>query len=206
MTEFPPNPLVTALAQKLLPQGVEPKDVAQQKGAEEAATIAERATRSADATPEHYQAAQQQRDDADAKAMGLADALAADPTIPPLITFAGFLGGTVVIRKVSWRVFYLDAKLLTWLLVSEDDIVHREKLTDVTAPFGQRDVLWLKSSASVTEGSGPPRPHDIEAQFLRGDFIGAADFSASLTGGTFSRATGLLCEVETPGCCGRRTR
>ena len=44
------------------------------------------------------------------------------------------------------------------------------------------------------------------AQFLRGGFIAAGDFSASLTGGTFSRATGLLCEVQTPGCCGKYTR
>ena len=138
--------------------------------------------------------------------MGLADCTRRrSPTIPPLITFAGFLGGTVAASdEEPWRVFYLDAKLLTWLLSSEDDIVHREKLTDETAPFGQRDVLWLKSSASVTEGSGSPvtTRGAVPARGLHG----AADFSASLTGGTFSRATGLLCEVETPGCCGGATR
>ena len=176
MTDFPPNPLVTALAQRLLSQR------AQDDGAA------------------------QLRSDPDAEAQQLANEFAADPTIPPLVTFAGFLGGAIDAAGTTWRVLYLDAKLLTWLLVSEDDIVQSERVTDITAPFGQRDVIWLKSSASLTEGTGPPRAAELEAQFLRGDFIGADDFSASLTGGTFSRATGLLCEVQTPGCCGRRTR
>jgi hypothetical protein len=137
----------------------------------------------------------------------LADALANDPSVTPLVAFAGFLGGSIKRPgKKPWRVFYLDPKLVTWLIMNEDDIVAREQLVDPTAPFGQRDMIWLRSSASVTDGSGQPRTQDIEAEFLRGDFVGAGDFSASLTGGTFSRATGLLCEVQTPGCCGRRTQ
>jgi hypothetical protein len=202
MTPFPPNPLVTALAQRLLPQ----KDSRVQKQAEQAASYAEREAGSTEATQEQRDHAAQARSTANAEALDLASRLAADPTIPPLVTFAGFLGGTITANADAWRVFYLDAKLLTWLLVREDDIVQRETLEDDSSAFGQRDVIWLKSSASVTEGSGSPRVHEIEAQFLRGDFIGAGDFSASLTGGTFSRATGLLCEVQTPGCCGRYTR
>ncbi len=202
MTPFPPNPLVTALAQRLLPQ----KDARVQQAAQEAASYAELQAGSAGATQEQRDQAEQARSEADAAALDLASRLAADPTVPPLVTFAGFLGGAITANGDPWRVFYLDAKLLTWLLVREDDIVQSETLDDDNSAFGQRDVIWLKSSASVTEGSGSPRVHEIEAQFLRGDFIGAGDFSASLTGGTFSRATGLLCEVQTPGCCGRYTR
>jgi hypothetical protein len=202
MTQFPPNPLVTALAQRLLPQ----KDARAQMAAQQQAWYAEWQARSAGATQEQREQAEQARSTADSEALDLASRLAADPTIPPLVMFAGFLGGTVTANSDPWRVFYLDAKLLTWLLVREDDIVQSRTLADDTSAFGQRDVIWLKSSASVTEGSGSPRVHEIEAQFLRGDFIGAGDFSASLTGGTFTRATGLLCEVQTPGCCGRYTR
>jgi hypothetical protein len=202
MTDFPPNPLVTALAQKLLA-----KDAQTYLAAQQTATDAEWLA-SSQATPEHREAATQARTAEGDEALDLATKLAANPAIPPLVTFAGFLGGTVSSEdgKKTWRVFYLDAKLLTWLLFDEDAILYSQRLKDETAPFGERDVIWLRSSTSVTEGTGPPRPNEIEAELLRGDFIGAGDFSASLTGGTFSRATGLLCEVQTPGCCGRRTQ
>lgn len=178
-SKYPPNQLVTELAKKLLGDYtyVDNKGQAQQ-----------------------FVATSAQPDE-------LADALATNPGVTPLVAFAGFLGGSIKRPgKKPWRVFYLDPKLVTWLIMNEDDIVSREQLMDPTAPFGQRDMIWLRSSASVTDGSGPPRTNEIEAQFLRGDFIGAGDFSASLTGGTFSRATGLLCEVQTPGCCGKYTR
>ena len=140
----------------------------------------------------------------------LVDALATDSGSPELVTFAGYLGGTIRPEKEeegrSWRVLYLDAKLRTWLLVNPKDILLSRRMPDETSPFGKRDVIWLRSSASVSDGTGPVRRNEIEAQFVRGDFVGAGDFSASLTGGTYSRATGLLCEVQTPGCCGRYTR
>jgi hypothetical protein len=202
MTEFPPNPLVTALAQKLV-DGNEAFAEADRD-----ARYLARLVKSAAASPDQRAEADQLCAAVNEMAMGLANQLAADPTVPPLVTFAGFLGGTITADGSSrtWRVFYLDAKLLTWLLFEDDKIVHSQRLEDETAPFGERDILWLRSSTSVTEGSGVPRANEIEAQFTRGDFIGAGDFSASLTGGTFSRATGLLCEVQTPGCCGRRTQ
>lgn len=197
-----PNPLVTELARKL---GLEEGDLVA-KATEYQETAAIDAETGPEATPEQRKAAKKRLDNAALMELALADALAADPTMPPLVTFAGFLGGTIVTGDTRWRVFYLDPKLLTWLLVAEGAILRREVLEDVTAPFGKRDLIWLRSSASVTDGSGPPRADQIEAQFVRGDFIGAGDFSASLTGGTFSRATGLLCEVQTPGCCGKYTR
>ncbi len=210
MSDFPPNPLVTALAQKLLP-----KQAKAQVAAEELATEAAWWAKSVGVTEEHREQAAQARAEAtgartqaDSEALDLANELAANLAIPPLVTFAGFLGGIITSddKSKSWRVFYLDAKLLTWLLFDKDAILHSERLKDETAPFGERDIIWLRSSTSLTEGSGPPRTNEIEAQFLRGDFIGADDFAASLTGGTFSRATGLLCEVQTPGCCGKKTR
>jgi hypothetical protein len=185
MTNLPPNPLVTALGQELLPPEVSYVD---RKGNVQQFIVEE------------------------ADDQLVANALAADPAVPQLVTFAGFLGGSFEAEDGrTWRLFYLDPKLLTWLVLNEDDIVLHRVIEDETRASANRkplvrDLIWLKSSASVTDGSGPPRPTEIEAQFLRGDFIGAGDFSASLTGGTFSRATGLLCEVQTPGCCGRRTR
>lgn len=184
MTPLKPNPLVAELAKKLVPDHtyVDKRNQVQQFTASEATA-----------------------DEA-------VNALAANPAVPELVTFAGFLGGSFKAADGrTWRLLYLDPKLFTWLVFDESDVVLDRELKDVTTPTtGKntlvRDLIWLKSSASVTEGSGPPRTHEIEAQFLRGDFIGAGDFSASLTGGTFSRATGLLCEVQTPGCCGRYTR
>lgn len=185
MTAISPNSLVTALGKELLGEirYQDNKGKVQQVSASRA-------------TPER-----------------IANALADDPTVAQLVTFAGFLGGSFTDSQArTWRLFYLDPKLLTWLLFDEADLLLHRELTDLTMLSTDdderivRDLIWLRSSASVTEGSGPPRPSELEAQFLRGDFIGAGDFSESLTGGTFSRATGLLCEVQTPGCCGRRTR
>ncbi len=207
MTDYPPNPLVTALAEGLNPANLTPQQVTAYKKAEDTAKLSRQTAKGTGATPAQQKQAEKDRKNADTAAMTVADSLAADPTVPPLVAFAGFLGGSLMDSKnVVWRLFYLDVKLLTWIFVGEDDIVLREAATDATAPFGERDVIWLRSSASVTEGTGPPRLHELEAEFVRGDFIGAGDFSASLTGGTFSRATGLLCEVQTPGCCGKKTR
>ena len=206
MTDLKPNPLVTALAERLEPMGVTQAVVQAYQTAEQAARLAEQTASVPGATSAEQKKAVKDRRAANASAQTLADFLAADPTVPPLVTFAGFLGGSLTDSKGTvWRLFYLDPKLLTWLFIGENDIVLRRAFKDERSPFGQRDVIWLRSSASVTEGTGPPRLNELEAQFLRGDFIGAGDFSASLTGGTFSRATGLLCEVETPGCCGKRT-
>lgn len=139
----------------------------------------------------------------------LVNELAKTTDLPELYTFAGYLGGIVVDVKdptqANWQILYLDAKLLTWLLVDQEDIVATNRVDDDTSPFGSRNYVWLKSDASVSQGEGPPQKHEIEARYLRGDFVSAADFAASVTGGTFAPVTGPLCPL-TPGCCGKRTK
>jgi hypothetical protein len=139
----------------------------------------------------------------------LANELANLTDLPELYTFAGYLGGLVADEKdptkANWQLLYLDAKLLTWLLLDEASIVLTNRVDDETSPLGSRDYVWLKTDASVSRGEGPPQPNEIQARFLRGDFVSAGDFAASVTGGTFASVTGPACPL-TPGCCGIRTR
>jgi hypothetical protein len=135
----------------------------------------------------------------------LATALANKPDLPDLSLFAGFLGGKIVNRANGgeWRLIYLDARLYSWLLVREDDILVHQRLQDDRAPSGLRDVLWIRGTAKVVQGSGA---RSNEGRFLVGEFTRAGDFAASTAGGTFSAASGLVCEATTPGCCvARRT-
>ncbi len=101
-------------------------------------------------------------------------------------------------QNIAWRLLYLDSRLDSWMLVPEDAIIVYQQLTDDNAPSGVRDVLWVDSTANLVRGSGP-RTND--GRFLVGELTRAGDFAASTTGGTFSAATGLLCEATTPGCC-----
>ena len=134
----------------------------------------------------------------------LAKAIADQANVPDLSLFAGFLGGPYTRDNVKWRLLYLDSRLSNWLLVPEDDIVVHERLDDEHAPSGKRDALWVRGSATVVQGSGS---RSNQGRFLVGEFTRAGDFAASTTGGTFSAATGLLCEATTPGCCwGSRSR
>jgi hypothetical protein len=134
----------------------------------------------------------------------LAEEFANQANLPGLSLFAGFLGGPVDHENMTWRLLYLDSRLDSWMLVPEDAIIVRQQLTDDNAPSGVRDVLWVDSTANLVRGSGP---RTNEGRFLVGDLTRAGDFAASTTGGTFSAATGLLCEATTPGCCIRpRTR
>ena len=134
----------------------------------------------------------------------VATTLANQENLPELILVAGFLGGPVKRDREDWRLLYLDSRLQTWLLIMENDIVVHQRLDDDHAPSGKRDALWVNGTATMVHGSGS---RANEGRFLVGDFTTAGDFAASATGGTFSAATGLLCEASTPGCCvGRRTR
>jgi hypothetical protein len=135
----------------------------------------------------------------------LAAELANLPAVPDLSLFAGFLGGPVKDKaKAEYRLLYLDSRLENWLLIPVKDIVVHERLEDDHAPSGMRDALWVRGAAMVVRGSGA---RSNEGRFLVGEFTRAADFAASATGGTFSAATGLLCEATTPGCCwGSRSR
>jgi hypothetical protein len=128
----------------------------------------------------------------------LATAFGTQATLPDLSLIAGYLGGTMTRDKATWRLFYLDARLDSWLLVAEDDIVVHQRLKDENAPSGVRDVLWVDATANLLRGSGP---QTNDGRFLVGQLTRAGDFAASTGGGTFSAASGLLCEATTPGCC-----
>jgi hypothetical protein len=117
-----------------------------------------------------------------AKADTIADALAGDSHAPELVTFAGFLGGKVDDKGVSWRVLYRDTKLRTWLLVPDSDIVFRHTLRDDRMPFREHDEIWLRRETAVTEGSGPLQDGEIQARQLRGAFTAASDVGPALTG------------------------
>lgn len=141
-----------------------------------------------------------------ASAATRANALASADELPELIIFAGYLGGEVARAADSerkWRLLYLDWKLVSWLLIPEQDIVFSTQIDDPTAPFKRRDALWVNANALVKRGTGP---QSVEARFLRGDFVRAGDISTSLTGGTFTPTTGIFCEATTPQCCGKPTR
>lgn len=139
----------------------------------------------------------------------LADALAKVTSLGELHTFAGYLGGVVEdpakTTDLTWRLLYLDAKLRSWLLVGQQNILLRKDVKDDTSPTGSRDHIWVQADSSVSQGEGPPQKNEIQARFLRGDFVSAGDFAASVAGGTFAPVTGPLCPL-TPGCCGKRTR
>jgi hypothetical protein len=128
----------------------------------------------------------------------LATAFANQANLPGLSLFAGFLGGPVDHENMTWRLLYLDSQLDSWMLVPEDAILVYQQLTDENAPSGVRDVLWVDSTANLVRGSGA-RTND--GRFLVGELTRAGDFAASTGGGTFSAASGLLCEATTPGCC-----
>jgi hypothetical protein len=134
----------------------------------------------------------------------VATTLANQENLPELVLVAGYLGGPVKRDREDWRLLYLDSRLQSWLLILENDIVVHQRLNDDHAPSGKRDALWINGTATMVHGSGS---RANEGRFLVGDFTKAGDFAASATGGTFSAATGLLCEATTPGCCaGKRTR
>lgn len=152
-------------------------------------------------------------------AIELADEIATNPNLAEVHTFAGFLGGKLddTTRSTDstgstgstgsvWRLLYLDPKLRTWLLVDQKGIaLAKREVADETSPFGTRDHVWVKSDASVSHGEGALQKNEIQARFMRGAFVSAAEFAASVSGGTFSSVTGPACPL-TPGCCGIRTR
>jgi hypothetical protein len=127
----------------------------------------------------------------------LGRAFADQANVAGLSLFAGYLGGPVD-HDGKWRLVYLDARLTDWMLVPETAIVAFQRLDDDNAPSGKRDVLWVDSTANLVRGSGP---RATEGRFLVGELTRAGDFAASTSGGTFSAASGLLCEATTPGCC-----
>jgi hypothetical protein len=175
MADYQPHPLVTKVARKLAE-----KDVG---------TLKSEAEKKID---------EQSRAGEEAENEAYAEALANQANLPGLSLIAGYLGGALLREGVTWRLVYLDARLDSWLLVDENDIVVYQRLKDEKAAVGERDMLWVNATANLLRGSGP-RTND--GRFLVGELTRAGDFAASSTGGTFSAATGLLCEATTPGCC-----
>ena len=120
------------------------------------------------------------------------------PDRSDLIVYAGYLGGALDEDDKTWQLLYLDARLQSWLLVGQDDIIAHDKRKDDPAAEIYRDFIWVDGCAPIVRGAGP---RSQEAKFLVGEFTRAADFAMSARGGTFSAATGLLCEATSPGCC-----
>ena len=117
-----------------------------------------------------------------------------------LVTFLGFLGGTVVQPGgKAFQLFYLEPSQRTWMLVEEDGIRYTTKIKDDAAPTGQRDMIWVSVDAAVGKGSGP---QSDEAMFLTGEFTRAGHLDAAPAGGTMPATTGVFC----PGACGANSR
>jgi hypothetical protein len=184
-----PHPLVEKVAQKLADDNVGTIQL-------DAVRLLQKGEPPAEAvTQERYREVSKGASVDDLK-LALVQALANQATLPGLSLFAGFVGSLVSHDGITWRLVYLDARLDSWLLVQETDIVAHQRMTDDTS--GERDVLWVNATANLVRGSGP-RTND--GRFLVGELTRAGDFAASTSGGTFSAATGLLCEATTPGCC-----
>jgi hypothetical protein len=197
MADLVPHPLVTSVALKLAEKNVGTLQ-------KDAAALVKKATQyvaSTGVTADAYrEAAGRAKDDRldVAEKNDLAEALANQANLDGLSLFAGFLGGPAADQGTTWRLLYLDSRLDTWVLVPRDAIIVHERLKDDNAPSGKRDVLWVDATANVLHGSGP---RTNEGRFLVGELTRAGDFAASTTGGTFSVATGLLCETTTPARC-----
>jgi hypothetical protein len=205
MADLVPHPLVTSVALKLAENGVGTlkkdalallrKATGNGRLTVTGATAARFETAAATATDDSQHVAEKN---------ALATAFADQATLDALSLFAGFLGGPVRHEGKDWRLLYLDSRLDSWMLVPAEAIIVSQRLDDDNAPSGKRDVLWVDATANLLRGSGP-RTND--GRFLVGDLTQAGDFAASTGGGTFSAATGLLCEATTPGCClSKRTR
>jgi hypothetical protein len=151
---------------------------------------------------------QAQDDDADGASLAAAKAyvalaLAGASNVPRVVTFAGYVGGRFTREDREWCVFYLDTRLMTWILVESDGIVFRDRLEVADAPCGQRDVIWVKADAAVGLGNAEEA---AQSQFLTGEFTSAGDIEAPMGAGTLGAATGVFCEAGTVGCCKNNTK
>jgi len=191
--DLSPHPLVTALGQRLGAPDSELAKAAKKFDEVDGAPLRTPATTTKRGTDE---------------AQKLAAALADDPGVSELVTFAGYLGGVAATDAADkkWRLFYFDSKLRTWLLVDDGSILLRAVIPDDKSPFEERDVIWVKSEAPVSQGSGPLPRGEVEARFLRGQFMSAGNFRDESTGGTLSAATGVFCDATSINCCRRATR
>jgi hypothetical protein len=130
--------------------------------------------------------------------------------IPDLVTFVGYLGGTIDAelngRNVKWWILYIDSQLQNWRFIADADIVLHKAMADDSSPFNTRDMIWVHANTLTARGEAPPRP-EVQAQFLRGDFTRAGDLAAAPgAGGPTSPRTGGFCDVITPYCCTKTVR
>ena len=63
----------------------------------------------------------------------------------------------------NWRLLFVDARLRQWLLFPSEDIVAETRQPDQSAPFGKRDVVWVRGDAPVLRGHAP---RSVEGRFL----------------------------------------
>lgn len=193
MADRVPHPLVLSVAMKLADTSGDDLRNAAKKLLDAVA----RGKGSKPSDPETLAAATTSDDEFAEQKNAVATAFANQATSPTLSLFAGYLGGPVT-HDGDWQLLYLDSRLCDWMLVPDEDIVVAEQLDDDNAPGGTRDVLWIKSTANVITGTGA-RSND--GRFLVGSLTRAGDYAPATSGGTFSAASGLLCEATTPGCC-----
>jgi hypothetical protein len=189
MADLEPHPLVLAVAFKLGQDADSPLHATAEAAAPHA-------------PPQRGQAAPHRTDEQLAEALEKTNALAKEyanqPNLPGLSLFAGLIGGDIPHESKTWRLVYLDSRLQSWMLVPKESVIFEDRVSDVNAPRGKRDLLWVDSTANLITGNGP-RTND--GRFLVGQLTRAGDFAPATSGGTFSAASALLCEATTPGCC-----
>ena len=121
----------------------------------------------------------------------IADAPAPRPTCRSSSRSSGTSAApsTIPQRRSKWVLVYRDWRMITWLLIEGEGIVHLDTVPEDGDPTRARDVLWVDRDTAVGRGSGP---QSDEARFLTGDFTRAGDFDAWETAGGHGRRRALL--------------
>jgi hypothetical protein len=133
---------------------------------------------------------------------------AAEPEQAQLVVLAGFLGDDVKVpgrEDAKWTLLFTDLGFNDWMIVEPGGVVWQQGAQNMTMYGIPYDIIWVKATAFVASGSGPP---DTQAQFLTGDFMRAADFDTGMTGGTLDAPTGLFCRAPRGSgvrCCTRKS-
>jgi hypothetical protein len=87
-----------------------------------------------------------------------------DPAeVQDVVALDGYLGGS---DEPGKHRLYHDASLSFWLEIEEEDIVHRETLSESGKP--DPSMVWVRRGATLTAKTSPPDPS--LAGFLRSPF------------------------------------
>src|SRR4051812_18067665 len=110
--DLSPHPLVVGLATAL--KKAQPKGAQRRKAARNAALHAQQV-----GAPDTAQSGGSSGSELSEGQISNVAHLAVNPNIPELVAFGGYLGGTTTAPpgEATWQILYLDAKLLTWVLV-----------------------------------------------------------------------------------------